>query len=125
MTETRARAYLYCGDWVADCIRPGCANAEFLMDPLRRDIPASPFVNPRTVRRPAFLCSYCGMAADILWPHPQLMAELETVLALRPLPHNRNWYPDGHANAELWGLPTGQTPDDLREENAANGVAVG
>lgn len=125
MTETSAHAYFYGGDWVADCTRPGCASAEFLMDPIRKDIPANPFVNPRTVRRPAFVCSYCGMAADIIWPDPRLMAELEGVLALRPLPHTRNWYPDGHANAGLWGLPTGQTPDDLRQENAEHDVATG
>lgn len=124
MTEN-ARAYIYGGDWIADCTREGCASAEFLMEPIRRNAPAHPIGNPRTVRKPMFHCSYCGQTAAIDWPDPRLMAELESVLALRPLPHTRGWYPADHANAVKWGVPHGQTPDQLREENQQNGVACG
>jgi hypothetical protein len=52
-----ARAYVYAGDWVADCPRPGgvCGNVEFLHRPSRiggpRDVPVDFFLDhPVAVR---------------------------------------------------------------------------
>jgi hypothetical protein len=50
------------------------------------------------------------------------MAEITAVLALRPIPQTRNWYPRDHDIALRFRIPHGQSVDDLREENAEHGV---
>jgi hypothetical protein len=111
-----ARAYVYSGDWVADCPRDGCGSVEHLYDRINPRNPGS----PRTVQKSEFRCSYCGMTASIDWP-PQL-AEITTVLMLRPVPHTRNWYPENHDTAVRFHVPHGQSIDELRAENREHGV---
>jgi hypothetical protein len=109
-----ARAYVYSGEWVADCPRAGgCGNVEFLYRPSR-------LRGPRDVEVGFFLCSHCGAQAPVAWPDDRhaILAEL----ARRPVPENRNWYPDGHPVALRFGLPHGQSVADLVAESAAHGV---
>lgn len=108
-----ARAYVYSGEWVADCPRPGCANVEFLYRPSRRG-------GPRDLVLGFYQCSYCGMQADITWPDNQ--HSILGVLARRPLPDTRNWYPADHPVAVRFGLPHGQSVRDLEDENEEHGV---
>lgn len=109
-----ARAYVYSGEWVADCPRPGCANAEFLYRPSRRG-------GPRDVEVAFYLCSHCGMQAEISWPDNR--HAILAVLARRPVPGTRNWYPADHPVAVNFGLPHGQSVRDLEVESAEHGVA--
>lgn len=115
LLAARARAYVYAGDWVADCPR-ACGSVEHCF---ARTNPRDPG-SPRLLQLPEFRCSYCGMTAPIDWPDH--MAEIMAVLMLRPVPHNRNWYPADHDVALRFRIPHGQTVDDLREENRAHGV---
>ncbi|MER7488710.1 hypothetical protein ABTY20_22955 [Streptomyces sp. NPDC126497] len=115
-----ARAYVYGGEWVADCPRAGaepgragCGNVEFLYRPSR-------LRGPRDVEVDFFLCSYCGMQAPVSWPDDR--HALLAVLARRPVPNTRNWYPSDHPVALRFGLPHGQSVADLVEENEAHGV---
>jgi hypothetical protein len=112
-----SQAYIYCGEWVGDCPREGCANVEFLWMPL---VPNGPRVQPK----PMYVCSYCGMQAVIEWPDSEFMVGAMAVLMQRPVPDNRNWYPADHDVATRFRIPHGQTLDDLRAENEAHGVEV-
>lgn len=112
---SRARAYVYGGNWVSDCPR-ACGNVEYLFDLQNPRNPSS----PRTVRRSGFHCSYCQYIADIDWP--ENMQEIMDVLDVRPIPHTRNWYPKGHETALKFRLPDGQSVADLQSENIENGV---
>lgn len=77
-------------------------------------------MSPRTVRKTGFQCSSCAMSAEIAWPaNADIIA---AVLSRRPVPHTRNWYPDGHPVAVRARIPHGQTPDDLLNENIEHGV---
>jgi hypothetical protein len=115
-----ARAYVYSGEWVADCPRPpdpvtgrGCGNVEFLYLPSRMN-------GPRDTRRPFYLCSNCGQQSGIDWPRNE--HEILAVLLIRPLPANRNWYPEDHPVAVNFRLEHGQSIADLMEENELHGV---
>lgn len=110
-----ARAYVYSGDWVADCPR-GCGGVEHLY---ARANPRNPN-SPRVVQLPEFRCSYCQMTAPVEWPAN--MAEITAVLVLRPVPHTRNWYPKDHDVALRFRIPHGQSIDELRAENRDHGV---
>lgn len=112
LIATKARVYVYCGDPVADCPR-GCGNVEFTYLPTR---PGGPRVAPM----PSFRCSYCLMEAELEWPAD--LAEIMSVLMLRPVPHNRNWYPQDHDVAVRFRIPHGQSVQELRDENAEHGV---
>jgi hypothetical protein len=110
-----ARAYVYSGDWVADCPR-GCGGTEQLFDRVKKN-------GPRIKRKESFFCSYCKLITELIeWPADEMMAEIQTVLNLRPIPHNRNWYPKDHGVAIRFGIPHGQSVQELREENLAHGV---
>lgn len=122
LIQARARAYVYAGDWVADCPR-GCGNVEHLyLRASPRDAGA-----PRVVRVPSYRCSYCrfGDAETVPVEWPPDVAEIMAVLMLRPIPHTRNWYPHGHETAVRCRVPHGQSVDDLRAENAEHGVPTG
>ena len=110
-----ARAYVYAGDWVADCPRPGgvCGNVEFLHRPSRMG-------GPRDVPVDFFLCSHCGMQAPVSWPDNQ--HAILAALMRRPVPGTRNWYPTDHPVAVRFGLPHGQSVGDLEAESEAHGV---
>jgi hypothetical protein len=118
-----ARAYVYNGDWVADCPRDGCANAEHLFG-LRYPQRPQAINNSRDVRLAAFCCSNCQQLARIDWPPDGEMAEITEVLNLRPVPQNRNWYPQDHPGAVSFRIPHGLSVDDLRRENADHGVSA-
>lgn len=117
------QAYVYCGDWIGECSRPGCGGAEFLHSLRRPDLPAGP-ANPRDVRKPLFACTACHQIDQVEWPEDGLMADIAGVLAQRPVPHTRNWYPRDHPTAVAHRIPHGQGVDDLRAENTEHGVAV-
>ena len=117
-----ARAYVYNGDWVADCPRPkdpvtgkGCGNVEFLYRPSRMN-------GPRDTQLGLYLCSFCGQQAPVDWPANQ--HEILTVLLVRPMPNTRNWYPRDHPVAINFRLPHGQSIKELIEENEAHGVTT-
>lgn len=111
---SRARAYVYQGEWVADCTRqPDCGNVEFLMEPVMK---GGPRINPK----PVFLCSNCTMMAAIDWPHDML--GIMEVLGRRPVPQTRNWYPRDHVTAVRHRIPHGQSVADLQAENREHGV---
>jgi hypothetical protein len=120
MAET-ARAYLYSGEWTADCPREGCANAEYLHGLRRPGRPAGPG-NPRDVRKPSFLCSYCQQAAVVEWPPQAFMDAVVELLNRRPVPSTRNWYPADHAGAVGFRIEHGQTLEQLREESREHGL---
>ena len=110
-----ALAYVYGGDWVADCPRE-CGNVEHLFVPINpHDLMA-----PRTIRVTDFKCTYCMCTASIEWPSD--MNDIMTVLVRRPVPYTRNWYPKDHPTAVKFNLEDGQSVDDLLRENAKNGV---
>lgn len=112
-----ARAYVYSGDWVADCPND-CGNVEFVCDK-----PAK--LRGVTMcwgdRKDVFTCSYCGyMTNSIQWPNDA--EQIQSVLDRRPIPHTRNWYPEGHATAVKLRIPDGQTVTELEAENDEHGV---
>jgi hypothetical protein len=112
MSDT-ARAYVYAGNWVADCPRK-CGNVEMLYEKLR---PRGPMVRKKTEYR----CSYCQyVTGSIDWP-PDEQALME-VLIRRPVPHTRNWYPQDHTVAVKSRIPHGQSVRDLLDENHEHGV---
>jgi len=118
-----ARAYVYSGDWVAECPRPGCANVEFLhllRYPDRKPGPG----NPRDVRKAVYGCTNCLLVCGVDWPDESFKADVDTVLGMRPIPHTRNWYPEDHRIALAFGLPHGQTVTELLAENLDHGVAA-
>lgn len=98
-----ARAYINHGRWIADCPRPYCANAEKL-----------------DTRQAMFHCSNCQLQAEVEWP-PNA-DELWSVLARRPVPQTRNWFPASHDLALRSGTPHGQTVIELVDENRQHGV---
>lgn len=116
LTVLTARARVYSGDWIADCPRPSCANAEHLYERTNPRNPAS----PRIRQKPEFRCTNCKLTAPIEWPRD--MADIMAVLMLRPVPQTRNWYPAGHDEAVRCRLPHGQSAAELRAENHQHGV---
>lgn len=118
LASTAARAYVYAGEWVADC-PAGCNNTQFVTDkpPSLRGVAGT-----SGPRRRIWHCTYCGHLAELIdWPD-----EADDVMRLldrRPIPHTRNWYPAGHLTAVQFGIPHGQTIVDLLAENDAHGVA--
>lgn len=108
-----ARAYVYQGDWVADCPRNDCGNAEFLMEPVV-------VRGPRVLRKPVFRCTNCQLLAEVDWPKD--IDGIMEVLDRRPVPQTRNWYPEGHGTAVKFRVPHGQTVKDLLDENTEHGV---
>jgi hypothetical protein len=113
----RTQAYIYGGEWVGDCPREGCANVEYLWEALR--------INGPRIRPKAFyLCSHCGMQAEIEWPPVDFQTAAMDVLMKRPLPDTRNWYPKDHDVAVRFRIPHGQSIADLKAENEEHGVSV-
>lgn len=117
-----ARAYVLRGDWVADCPnvfgKTHCGNTEYITDLADRHRGRAGVWGER---KPMFHCTYCGLIAEIDWPADA--SQIEAVLDKRPIPHTRNWYPEGHRTAVLFSIPDGQTAADLELENRQNGVA--
>jgi hypothetical protein len=94
-----ALAYYNHGRWVVDCPHEGCFSALAVESGGGVTCAAPP--------------AGCGRRYEVEWPANA--PTIERVLAVRP-EQNRNWFPEGHPLATAVGWPTGQTPDDLREE---------
>jgi len=112
-----AWCYVYAGEWVANCPAK-CGNVELMTEKLDRDRG-----NPKVTghRKDSFFCSYCmAIYTSVRWP-PNA-DEIMEVLNRRPIPHNRNWYPEGHPTAIEFRIDDGQTIEELIAENSANGI---
>ena len=68
----------------------------------------------------SFHCSYCGLNAPVEWAENE--EEIIMTLSLRPIPHTRNWYPKKHPVALKFGLPDGQSIQELVQEARDHGV---
>lgn len=90
-----ALAYYNHGRWIADCPED-CGSAADL-DP----------------RRGVYHCSACQCITKVIWPHNA--DDITETLSVRPK-RNRNWYPANHLLALRFGIPHGQTVDELIEE---------
>lgn len=105
MDELVAYAEVSWGIWLANCPRPGCANAEHF-----GKHPDSGHVGGLTGT--AFKCGTvpvggCGLTCAAVWPDN--VADIERLLLMRPIPSTRNWRP-------------GETLNDLLAENIEHGV---
>lgn len=78
-----ATVYANWGLWVADC-PAGCGNAEH-----HGPHPATGHVGLLT--RSRFRCSRCFAEARAVWPKQR--KRIEELLAARPSPANRHWWP--------------------------------
>jgi len=115
--STYARVYAYAGEWVADCPQR-CGNVELMTNKLDRDRGRAGVMGER---KDSFYCSYCKcVATSVHWPVDA--DEIMEILDRRPIPHTRNWYPEGHLTALEFNLPDGQTLDELRAENDEHGI---
>lgn len=115
LITARALAFVYHGDWVAECPRRDCGNVEHLFDRVNPAVPTA----PRTVPRRLFFCTYCGLGdIEIAWPPENELMGITMVLAQRPIPHTRNWFPADCPLAVRLGVKEhGQTVADLIREN--------
>lgn len=105
VVSSPAFAYVNFGRWVADC-PSGCGNAYG--------------VSPDQIH---FVCETpygCGHIGSLMWPRNA--QAIWSVLASRPMPKTRNWFPKDHPLAVRSGSPDGQSVDDLLAESRANGV---
>lgn len=101
-------AYVNHGRWIADCPREWCNNAE------RVDHERLAAMGGQ------FRCTECLFEAPVAFPPHR--DEIDAILALRPVPATRNWFPADHSLATRSGTPHGQSAVDLVEENNAYGV---
>lgn len=117
--NTRARAHVNWGRWVATCPNRDCNNAEEI-----HPWPGYPcghsMCTVSEYPERVFHCSLCRAVASIEWPSNA--AELWMELGNRPRMETRNWYPAGHEHAAQWSLPHGQTVRDLAAEHAERAV---
>lgn len=100
LVANQVQAYVNHGRWIADCCRQYCGNAMKLER-----------------RQAVFQCASsdgCGMEAVVVWP-PNA-DELTEVLRARPVPSTRNWFPSGHELALRAGCESGQTVQQLKDE---------
>lgn len=96
----KARAYVNHSRWIAECPFE-CGSARALEK-----------------GETFFQCSECLSISPVEWPaDPDGIWE---ALAERRLPRTRNWFPPGHTLAVKCGLPHGQSPADLRNEQKEN-----
>ncbi len=104
MTD-QALAYVYRGTWVAEC-PTYCGNVQKV------------FRENSSLYR----CVHCEQLASVKWPDSGFMEMMTAVLDRRPDPDNRNWYPEDHPVAVRFGIPHGQSVQDLLDENAEHGI---
>lgn len=115
-----ARAWVYRGEWVADCPRsPDCGNVEYLTDKPQQYRHRS--VEVVGDRKDVYHCSNCDLVTPLIdWP-----PDTELIMAAlnrRPVPDNRNWWPAGHLVAVNHRRPHGQSVAELLAENKAAGL---
>ncbi len=97
--DLRATAYHNWGRWVADCPNTKCNNAE--------DVVGQTFF---CGCQGSGVCGHgqpCRTVSKIVWP--ENVEAINHVLSVRPVPSTRNW-------------TSGETLEDLRKENADNGL---
>lgn len=112
-----ARAYVYNGEWVADC-PADCKTTQFVEDKpdKYRGVPGT-----SGDRMDYFHCGYCtSLWSSVRWP--DRADEIKEILDRRPLRHTRNWYPEGHIVALQSGIRDGETIEELLAENYAHGI---
>lgn len=113
-----ALARIYAGDWIADCPRPGCTNAEFV-HPNQWDF----FCGAYASGRGQDLGSYCQWRGPITWPGNAYDLTME--LARRPVKLTRNWYPANYPRTRVLGTtPLGQSVAELADEFMRNDPAT-
>jgi len=103
-TLSDTEAWVYNGQWVADCPRDDCNNVELANDTYN-----------------VFTCSNCGMIAFLNFP--KFSQDIMQELSLRPIPQSRNWFYPDQPLAIKAGLPHGQTVNDIIQENREHGVS--
>lgn len=105
---------LYVNDdrWVAQCVTPDCNAAEQLWADApryRKDEDGRPFGHPYGITpQGVYYCGNCGLVSEVTIPKG--MAEIEAVLARRPVPQTRHW--------------RGESLADLKAENLLHGVKI-
>jgi hypothetical protein len=100
----KSLAYLNYGNWVVDCPAEGCSDARAVYD-------------PRTGQRHSEDVCARGHAFQIVMPPPQEEARIVQALAERANDKDKAWFPAGHGWATAAGYPTGQSLEQLLEEN--------
>lgn len=96
-TKGVVRARVEHSRWLVDCPDPSCRGCQYASREDRR-----------------FFCNYChngavgGAWIRVSWPNEAKTTQIEQVLAERPDPRTRNWFPD-------------ETVEALRSENALIG----
>jgi hypothetical protein len=105
MTD-EAVAYYNWGRWVVDC-ECGSALAYGIGGSLDAGQPGTT----------PMICRECRRITPIRWP-PNL-DQIEAVLAKRPSPKHRNWFPRSHPMAVRNNLPHGQSVAELDDETAS------
>jgi hypothetical protein len=98
-------AFVNHGRWVAHCETDGCSGAERVWPGGQvREKDGRKF----GVSRGGVLhCSNCGQTSKVLFPDER--KRIDSLLARRPIPERRNWYPP-------------ESVEDLIEENKAHGL---
>lgn len=101
-------AFYEYGMWKAQCLVDGCFDAVALHP---EDKHGHPSPEPQYLQ----VCAK-GHPLEIEAPPERLRWRIEQVLAQRPFEADRGWYPKGHPHGEMYGMPTGQSIDDLLRE---------
>lgn len=99
-------AYVNHGRWVAGCDTPSCTGAERFW-PGGRPRQTRQAVTYGITGNGVLHCANCGQTSTVEFPSDK--TAINRVLARRPVPETRNWYP-------------GESPESLVEENAAYGL---
>jgi hypothetical protein len=106
----KSLAYLNHNRWVCDCPESGCTDARLVYE-------VDPRTGVPTGRRLSEDVCAKGHPFEIVMPPPGFEARVTAAVADRVDDADKSWYPQGHTRAALAGLPTGQSVDDLIEEN--------
>lgn len=106
----KATAYYNYGRWVVDCPEDGCADA-------RSVYPVHPLTGVMSPRPNTEDVCANGHPFTIEMPPAQLAAQIVGVLSERAEDRDKGWYPKGHPAAIRDRHPSGQTVDELLEEN--------
>lgn len=125
----RSAAFLYGGRWVADCGLVTCQGAELAQGALFSG-QAEPDATPWSDAPPGMMiqltrirCVACTSMTVLEWPDADTFNEINRLMAFRQ-PVNRNWAPAWTRQGVLSGLPTGQSVEELAEENRQHGLGA-
>ncbi len=98
-------AYLNHGRWVAHCDTPSCTGAESVWPDGQLRTAADG--RKCGISHGVLHCANCGLTSQVVFPDNS--HDIMRVLARRPVPETRNWYP-------------GETVEELAVENTTFGV---